>query len=335
MTTETAHPAQHLAGRVGRQARMRVVVILPVYGRGALPTGAFITTREYVRGLVTAGHDVQVVTTIREPGEPRVEDGVTVWPLHHWRRAIRTVRPELLISHHGDRRAARIVAQLPRPGHLLMVHGMSENRELGDPDAVWFPSWACRRHYGEVHGRVLVLPPPIDPGRYRTRPGDMVTVNGSTVAKGADVLMAVAARMPGTRFLIVRASGHTVDPRLPNVEVVDRTDPRAVYGRTRVLLMPSTTESYGRAGVEAMHSGIPVIASPLPGMREAFGDAAVYVDRDDTARWVAELRRLDDPATYGVASAAARAHADSLDYRANLARFEAVCAGVRARRSRA
>ncbi|MFB7496089.1 glycosyltransferase family 4 protein [Streptomyces sp. NPDC056161] len=284
--------------------------------------------------MAAAGHDVQVVTTIREPGEPRTVDGVTVWPLRHWRRAIRSARPELLITHHGDRRAARIVAQVPHPGHVLMVHGMSENRELGSPEAAWFPSWACRRHYGDVPGRVVVLPPPIDPDRYRTESGRLVTLSGSTVAKGADVLAAVAARMPEVGFLLVRAAGHAVDLQLPNVEVVDRMDPRAVYGRTRVLLMPSTTESYGRAGVEAMHCGIPVIASPLPGMREAFGTAAVYVDRDDTARWVAEIRRLDDPAAYGAVSAAARAHAGTLDYQANLTEFEAVCARVRARRAR-
>ncbi|MGW4731837.1 glycosyltransferase family 4 protein [Streptomyces shenzhenensis] len=313
---------------------MRIVVVLPVFGP-ALPTGAFITTREYVRHLVAAGHDVQVVTTIREQAEPRVEDGVKVWPLRDWRRAVRTARPELLITHHGDRRAARIVSRMPRPGHVLMVHGMSENRELGDPEAVWFPSWACRLHYGHVRGRIVVLPPPIDPDHYRTRPGDLVTLSGSTVAKGADVLAAVAASMPDTRFLLVRAAGHTPDLHLPNVEVIDRADPREVYGRTRILLMPSTTESYGRAGVEAMLSGIPVIASPLPGMREAFGDAAAYVGREDTAQWVTEIRRLDDPEAYTAASAAARAHTDTLDYRANLEAFEGVCAHVRARRARA
>ncbi|MTE20277.1 glycosyltransferase [Streptomyces sp. TRM43335] len=307
---------------------MRVLVALPLYDQEPLPAGAFVTTREYVRGLVTAGHAVQVVTTVRDDSEPRTVDGVQVWPLRYWRRAVRAARPELLITHHGDRKAARIVAQTPGVAHLLMVHGMSENRELGSPGLVWFPSWACRSHYPAYRGRVLVLPPPIDPARYRTTPGRLVTLTGTTDAKGVDVLAAVAERMPGDRFLAVRTAGRQDPPMPRNVEFVDRTDPRAVYARTRVLLMPSVTESYGRAGVEAMLSGIPVLAAPLPGMREAFGDSAVYVPREDTGRWVEEIRRLDDPGVYAAASARARAHADALDHEGSLAAFEAACVGL-------
>ncbi|WP_405710189.1 MULTISPECIES: glycosyltransferase family 4 protein [unclassified Streptomyces] len=154
----------------------------------------------------------------------------------------------------------------------------------------------------------------------------MVTLNGSTVAKGADVLAQVADRMLETRFLMVRAAGHTPDgPLPPNVVVADRTDPRYVYAQTRVLLMPSTTESYGRAGVEAMLSGIPVLAAPLPGIREALGTAATYILREDTDRWVAELHRLSGPAAYGAASAGSRAHAEALDYAQNIREFEAMC----------
>ena len=50
----------------------------------------------------------------------------------------------------------------------------------------------------------MVLPPPVDPRLYRTTPGELVTLNGSTAAKGADVVADIAGRMPDTRFLIVR-----------------------------------------------------------------------------------------------------------------------------------
>ncbi|MFJ7489680.1 glycosyltransferase family 4 protein [Streptomyces sp. NPDC097727] len=312
---------------------MRILVILPVYS-GALPTGAFVTTHEYVQHLVAARHQVHVVTTIKEPGDPRTEGGVKVWPLRDWRRAVRAARPELLITHHGDRKAARIVSLASGIPHLLMVHGMADDRDLGNPGLVWFPSQACRDHYPDFDGRVLVLPPPIDPGRYRTIPGSMVTLNGSTAAKGADVLAQVAERMPETRFLLVRAAGHTPGALPPNAVVTDRTDPRHVYAQTRVLLMPSTTESYGRAGVEAMLSGIPVLAAPLPGIREALGDAATYIPREDTDRWVAELRQLTAPAAYATASARCRAHADRLDYAGNLRAFEAACRSLSTRRPR-
>ncbi|MBC9729263.1 glycosyltransferase family 4 protein [Streptomyces sp. TRM68367] len=306
---------------------MRILAVLPTYGQ-VPPTGAVITTREYLRGLVKAGHTVQVVTTGRQSGRPRMEDGVQVWPLGNWRNAIHAGRPHLVITHHGDRRATLIVRHLWRVPHLLMVHGMSGNRDLGSPALAWFPSQACRDHYPQFAGPAIVLPPPIDPSRYGTTPGDMVTLNGATVAKGADVLAQVAARMPDTRFLVVKTVGR-VPARMPrNVELIDRTDPRQVYARSRVLLMPSTVESYGRAGVEAMLSGIPVLASPLPGLREALGDAATYIPREDIDRWVEELRRLTDPGVYAEASAKAREHAAGLDCAGILREFEAACASL-------
>ncbi|MDX3067812.1 hypothetical protein PV518_37600, partial [Streptomyces sp. ND04-05B] len=171
---------------------MRILMLLPFYGQAhALPTGAFITSREYARGLVASGHDVHVVMTAHTTGRPRVEDGVHTWPASHWWRAIQAHKPELLISHHGDPRAARMTAAAGRVPHLLMVHGMTANRNLGRPALAWFPSNACREHYPHG-GPSLVLAPPVDPEAYRTLPGDMVTLSGSSVAKGADVLREVA-----------------------------------------------------------------------------------------------------------------------------------------------
>ncbi|GGQ08443.1 hypothetical protein GCM10010249_28570 [Streptomyces roseolilacinus] len=106
------------------------------------------------------------------------------------------------------------------------------------------------------------------------------------------------AQAPLLRVLVVLPAWDAVPA---NVEFIDRGDPRALCARTRLLLMPSACESYGRAGAEAMLSGIPVLAAPAPGMREAFGGAASYLERDDVAGWAREIRRLDDPAAYATA----------------------------------
>lgn len=300
---------------------MRVLAVLPTIRP---INGAVITTSEYLRGLVRAGHTVEIIVTGRGLTRPRMVDGIQASPLARWRHVAQQLQPELLITHHRDRRAGQVVARLRGVPHVLMVHGMSLHRSLGRPALAWFPSEACRAHYG-YGGPSIVLPPPVDPARYTTTPGGAVTLIGSTNAKGLDVLTRVAERMPDTRFQVVRAPRRPTGPLPPNVEAIDWTDPRAVYGRTRVLMMPSTTETYGRVGVEAMHSGIPVVASPLPALREAYGHAATYVARDDTDGWVQQIRRLSDPDAYAAASSAARDHAGRLDYEGGLRRFQAAC----------
>ncbi|MFF4292089.1 glycosyltransferase family 4 protein [Streptomyces vinaceus] len=309
---------------------LRILFLLPVYGRPDLPNGAAITSHEYVRGLVAAGHQVDVVTTYMGAGRPRPVDGVQVWPVTHGRRAIQGVRPDLVVLHHGDRKAAQLAAAVGGVPQLLLVHGMAQDRNLRAPALVWFPSEACRAYYA-YEGPCLVLAPPIDPVRYRTTPGSLITLNGSTDTKGVNVLGAIAKALPGEQFLMIRTPGRALGPLPSNVQLADRTDPRSVYARTRVLLMPSAVESYGRVGVEAMLSGIPVVAAPLPGIREALGDAAVYVDRDDVAGWVRAVEELMAPEVYAAASQRALRHTAGLDHAGNLAAFEAACRSLTSR----
>src|SRR5690606_19054142 len=78
-----------------------------------------------------------------------------------------------------------------------------------------------------------------------------------------------------------------VIPHVPHPEMRGR-----VYARTRVLLVPSSYESWGRVASEAICSGIPVVAHPTPGLRECLGDAGLFVDRRDVDGWVRTLANL-------------------------------------------
>lgn len=48
------------------------------------------------------------------------------------------------------------------------------------------------------------------------------------------------------------------------------------YDDTRIIIVPSKTESWSLVAAEAMARGIPIICSDLPGLRENCGDAAIY-----------------------------------------------------------
>jgi glycosyltransferase involved in cell wall biosynthesis len=92
-----------------------------------------------------------------------------------------------------------------------------------------------------------------------------------------------------------------------------------VYARTKLLLMPSDYESWGRVGVEAMASGIPVIAHPTEGLTESLGDAGTFIHRDDIPAWCDAITRLLKPRAWGAASKKAKARSAELDPARDLA----------------
>lgn len=85
-----------------------------------------------------------------------------------------------------------------------------------------------------------------------------------------------------------------------NIEFIRDGDIRDIYRRTKILLVPSQwQESFGRVVIEAMHNGIPVIASDIGGLPEACGGAGLLIDDYDQAEaWVQSLEKLHDPETY-------------------------------------
>jgi hypothetical protein len=172
----------------------------------------------------------------------------------------------------------------------------------------------------------IVVHPPVAARDYRATPGDRITLINMFDPKGGSVLWDLAARMPDHEFLAVTgAYGEQVSGDAPNVEVIDHVPAsdmaKQVYGRTRILIMPSAYESWGRTAVEAIASGIPVVACPTPGLLESLGPAGIFVERDDLDRWVSALTALDDPEAWQAASDKAKQRSKQLDPADDLARW--------------
>ncbi|RQH04141.1 glycosyltransferase family 4 protein [Paraburkholderia dinghuensis] len=74
-------------------------------------------------------------------------------------------------------------------------------------------------------------------------------------------------------------------------------DLATLYRRAACFVYPSRYEGFGLPPVEALALGCPVIASRLPAVQEACGDAALYTSPDDPA----ELARLLEQITSDVA----------------------------------
>ena len=74
------------------------------------------------------------------------------------------------------------------------------------------------------------------------------------------------------------------------------TDPElaALYCDATAVVLVSFAEGFGLTGLEAMALGVPVVASRIDALREIYGDAAYFVDPDDTsdiARGLSDVAR--------------------------------------------
>ena len=153
----------------------------------------------------------------------------------------------------------------------------------------------------------IIMHPPVYADRVKvTRTGGHITLINCWDKKGGDVLQTVASRMPDKKFIGVEggyAKRKQLMGEFANIEYIPNTpDIKSVYAKTRILLMPSVSESYGMAAIEAAVSGIPTIAAPTPGLRESLGDAGIFVERDNIDGWIEVIKTLDDPDEYKAAS---------------------------------
>lgn len=311
---------------------MRVLAMVPDYPpRGV---GSWIMTHNLLRALVARGHGVDAVLAARD-GDPYELDGVRVWPHRDKNDPFQFIDDASVIVTHVESAGRPIALGNARGVPVVQI---AHNAGAFTESALRRRSAALTvfnsRHVAaQMSGlcvRSVIVHPPVDPADYAAEPGDAVTLVNLSEAKGADVFYALAERFPERPFVGVRGGyGAQVIPQgaddVPNVTVLEHVPPDQmrdlVYARTRVLLMPSAHESWGRVGVEAMTSGIPVIAAPTPGLRESLGDAGVFCDRDDLDAWEQTLRRLLDGRRWKAASRKARARAAELDPAEDLARW--------------
>jgi GR25 family glycosyltransferase involved in LPS biosynthesis len=140
-----------------------------------------------------------------------------------------------------------------------------------------------------------------------------ITFIGSTsynYLKGCDVVVELARIMPDYKFQYVGpiepiqynkeyylvGKMPELEPnsikyrpsKLPkNLHVIANThNLEPIFHRSSLIMIPSIVESFGRVAVEAAAYGIPVVASDLPGLREATASFAYYVkDYRNVEKW--------------------------------------------------
>lgn len=286
---------------------MRVVALVHMHPALGHQAGAEWMLHYILRDLAEHGHDV--ICHVDSTSRLRVRS-VGDYPV--WVGFPRRLKADVVITHLDETlNAMRLAAETDTP----IVHIVHNDHQLRyhavGPDtcalAVFNSRWLKARTAHNVPS--IVCHPPVLLRDYLGQgdPNGLVTLVNLSPQKGAQILYDLAAMNPQRRFAgVVGAYGNQINRPLPNVEVIPQTRRIVadVYARTRVLLMPSTYESWGRCAAEAAMSGIPVIASATPGLRECLTHAGTYLPMQaDSAAWSSTLAELDDPDTYAQQSA--------------------------------
>ena len=314
---------------------LRVGAVTPLYPPESR-VGAWLSTHECLRALAACGHRVSVCAYLRKPVRYQI-DGVSVFGSRFALGNVLRHNVDVVISHAGDDGRAHAWAVQQGVPSIVMVHGTptveTQARYVKAPPTLTVANARATVDLCKWAGPFGIVHPPVWPEEHATVPGDRVTLVNLSADKGAGLFAQVSRRMPHVQFLGVRgAYGAQRTFSRPNVETIAPTTDmrRDVWSRTRILLMPSRVETWGRVAIEAAASGIPTIAAPTPGLREALGDAGTFVPVRDVRRWCIEIDRLSDPAEWAAASARARARSAELNPTEDLERFVEMVEGIAA-----
>ena len=195
-------------------------------------------------------------------------------------------RPMVLVMHNNYRKHFLQEFSRVLPKNLYLIHN----------------SYWLKEYYSQFNLPSIVVYPPVYWKEYNVETTrEYVTLINLNANKGGDILYKIAKSMPDVEFLGVKGGydGQIIKKGLPNLTYMDNTPYiQSIYAKTDILLVPSKEESWGRVAVEAMSSGIPVIAHPTPGLLESCDSAGIFCDRNNISAWVKEIRRLKDDAAW-------------------------------------
>ena len=287
-----------------------------------------------IKHLQSKGHNVRVL--LHQANYYRINntytyDGVDVFPpnqnvienLFRWSNCVFT---HLDYTRWSIGMAAMFRKPLFHIIHNTHLYPEIENAEISQ-HIVYNSLWA--KHKLGYKWSNFILTPPVDYRDYDTNvetiDNQYITLINLNENKGGKIFEEIARLMPNKKFLGVMGSyDDQITSNLPNITYINKTtDILSVYKQTRILLMPSTYESWGMTATEAMSSGIPVICSEAEGLKENCGKAGIFIkDRNDIQSWVKEITKLDDAKAYAAASKKAKGRAREHDPRKALDEFE-------------
>lgn len=190
---------------------------------------------------------------------------------------------DVVIGHLGTGHAEVLLAERAKAALYWLLHSPSQH-----PPRTARPI-ANSLHVQRTRPGSLLLRPHVPTQRYDGRRGSAMTLVNLSQLKGVRVLEQLVRLRPDLDFLGVRGAWdeQAYKPgRYDNLTVWEfQPDVRIALTGTKLLLLPSREESWGRIAVEAACRGIPTLAHPCDGVLESMAEAAVYADREYPEAW--------------------------------------------------
>jgi len=260
-------------------------------------------------------------------------DGVNIYSTDNMTALEEATKQSIAIcTHHNLATSAREYARKHKKPFIYFLHDSNQINVMTKWEDNPYPThlvansvW-IKDYYKSFNYPTFILYPPVYWKDYDVSKEnrELITLINCNSNKGGMLLPQLAKALPQYKFAgVIGSYNKQIKEPLQNLQYIPNTpNINEIYAKTKILLIPSAYESWGRVAIEAMSSGIPVIANPTIGLQESIGNAGIFCYRNDISAWVKEIKRLcEDNSHYQRMSERSLARAKELDPNPQMNKF--------------
>jgi glycosyltransferase involved in cell wall biosynthesis len=264
---------------------MKILAQTPKY----LPdqwSGGETMLHDYLKLLVDEGHEVWVIAD--NPSVTEYE-GVNLFD----RSMVEVLYKgcDLVITHLGSIGMAVNKCRKYQKPLIYIVHNDYEQSAVRTHswiNVVYNSEWCAKKL--PYKGKSVICRPIINYDRFKDlKPkGEFITMVNINENKGGKILQKIAEALPQYTFqAILGGYQQQILPQPDNVIVRPHgLDMAKIYESSKMVIVPSKYESWGRVAAEAIVSGLLVIHSDTLGLKEVGGHKTYTItDRNDVNDW--------------------------------------------------
>jgi glycosyltransferase involved in cell wall biosynthesis len=232
--------------------------------------------------------------------------------LEHPERTRREIRRDYpgLAAAHARRADLVVVSSSHTAAQVVDTFGVGVERVVLCPAGA--PAWEPRQR-NPRHGYFLFVGT-LEPRKNIPRLLDAYERLLARVADAPPLRLAGPAP-EAARDWLARLDAPPLHGRVSHLGYVEPAAKLELYAGAIALLIPSLYEGFGLTALEAMATGVPVIASRRGALPEVLGDAALYVDPEDDTSIARAMESLwSDPVARDHLAAAGRTRAAAFSW---------------------